>query len=281
LSGLGQNVLLGVLEDNPGRYAGEPNFRAVRVVFSKNGSNWETFPSDCPDPACLKAIVSKYPREMTWTVGFDGRKIGQVTSVAPATFDWYASVGQESVTDTIVPTVGQKSEEFGGFIHRPVFRPLVADSQPYFEDPDAWKPARLSIDTIALLRDQFRKKFPSVTNCVSPDENVPRPWKYKEDNIKVLKSYASRQKWAIAQLRLDPCRCDGWPDDSFLDYWFAISPQGVVRVLDGGMWLVDAGNYDNDGRSELLFSIDRDEGGGYELFYDDFKKHVTFEFFYH
>jgi hypothetical protein len=47
------------------------------------------------------------------------------------------------------------------------------------------------------------------------------------------------------------------------------------------MWLVDAGDYDNDGKSELVFSIDRDNRGGYELFYDTLRRHVTFEFNYH
>jgi hypothetical protein len=47
------------------------------------------------------------------------------------------------------------------------------------------------------------------------------------------------------------------------------------------MWLVDAGDYGNDGRSELLFSIDRYNRGGYELFYDDFRKRAVFEFSYH
>jgi hypothetical protein len=47
------------------------------------------------------------------------------------------------------------------------------------------------------------------------------------------------------------------------------------------MWLVDAGDYGNDGNSELLFSINDENRGGYELFYDDFRQHVTFEFGYH
>jgi hypothetical protein len=47
------------------------------------------------------------------------------------------------------------------------------------------------------------------------------------------------------------------------------------------MWLVDAGDYDNDGRSELVFSIDDYDLGGYRLFYDHFKKESVFEFSYH
>ena len=47
------------------------------------------------------------------------------------------------------------------------------------------------------------------------------------------------------------------------------------------MWLVDAGDYDNDGKSEFLFCIDQYNRGGYKLFYDDFKKRAVFQFNYH
>jgi len=45
--------------------------------------------------------------------------------------------------------------------------------------------------------------------------------------------------------------------------------------------LVDAGDYDNDGKSELVFSIDRENEGGYQIWYDNFTKHATFKFHYH
>lgn len=47
------------------------------------------------------------------------------------------------------------------------------------------------------------------------------------------------------------------------------------------MSLVDAGDYDNDGKSQLAFSTDRYDRGGYELFYDDFRKYAVLEFSYH
>ena len=54
-----------------------------------------------------------------------------------------------------------------------------------------------------------------------------------------------------------------------------------MRFLGSRMWLVDAGDYDNDGKSELVFSIDDYNRGGYRLFYDDFSRSAKFEFGYH
>ena len=43
---------------------------------------------------------------------------------------------------------------------------------------------------------------------------------------------------------------------------------------------MDAGDYDNCGKSEVLFSIDQYNRGGYVFFYDDLKKQAVFEFSY-
>src|SRR5262249_22197971 len=160
------------LEDVPGVYKGEPNTRRVRVTFQKIGKDWQAFPSKCPDQACLKTLCSQYPREVVWTLGFDGRILSQVTAQTPKDFRFYAHVGLQDVTAGSVPTVGKRSSEYGGFIDASVYRPLVANSQPYFKDPESWKPAQLSTRIARVLRQQFRRKFPSVSNCKNPDENV-------------------------------------------------------------------------------------------------------------
>jgi penicillin amidase len=277
-----QHIVLGVLEDVPGSYAGEPNSRMVRVVFEKNGTEWKAFPSQCPDEACLKTASSKYPGEVTWTIAFDGRDLGHVTARTPKEFDSYSHIGlQQVISPGPIPTVGKRSPEYGGFADAALYRPLVAVSEPNFKDPEVWKPSQLSAEVLRLLRQQFRKKFPSVSNCRNRADSTPKPWPYTDENIKVLKTYSSNTHWSVAQIRLGENRCDGPPDDPFLDYWFAISPANEIILLDSGMWLVDAGDYDNDGKSELVFSIGRYNSGGYELFYDNFKKHVTFEFGYH
>lgn len=60
------------------------------------------------------------------------------------------------------------------------------------------------------------------------------------------------------------------------DPWFVVDTKRPAAYLDSGTWLVDAGDYDSEGRPELVFSINRYNRGGYEIFYNDFKKRAVF-----
>lgn len=275
-------TLLGVLEDVPGDYVGQPNVRKVRIVFRKNGSNWSAFRSDCPDEACLKTIASEFPSSVVWNIGFNGRVLGQITARTPSEFKFYSHVGLQDIASAgPIPTVGKKSADYSGFLGRAVERPLIANSQPSFRDPQAWKSARLSMALVGALRRQFRKKFPNVSNCVSPEQNIARPWLYQDRDIEITKAYSSKDNWSLAQLDLKDYRCDGPPEAPFIGQWFVINPEGSISFLGQDMWLVDAGDYDNDGRSEVVFAISGYDIGGYVLYYDDFKKRAAFEFGYH
>ncbi len=280
----GQTIVLGVLEDVPGVYAGEPNSPAVRVVFQKNGPGWQPFPSDCRNQDCLKTISSQYPREVAWTITFAGLSLGRVRGRTPKEFKFYSHIGLQEIVDAgSVPTIGKRSAEFGGFAEASVHRPLVANSQAYFSDPETWKPSVLPADLIGFLREQFRRRFPKFCKASNHDGGKLEPFPYRDEDVKVVKAYTSRKGWTVARLRLEEAiDCDDVEAGFEIgDRWFAVDPQKTAQYLGEGMWLVDAGDYDNDGKSEVVFSIDRYNRGGYELFWDDFKGHATFEFSYH
>ena len=276
-------LILGVLEDIPGEYSGESDFRAVRAVFQKVGDSWKPFPTKTKTYHDLETLPTSYPKEMMWTIAFDGRRLGAVTSVTPAHFSFYSEIGIERITShESVPTIGGKSADYGGFLGEPVYRPLVALSKPNFFDPDRWKPAHLSPELIASARRQFRKKFPMVSNCRNPDENVMRPWKYGDEDIHVIKTYSSKSGWSLIDLRLTGYACDG-PNDGtgFIEQWYVVDPSGGAKFLGTDMWLLDAGDYDDSGKSAVLFSIDGYNMGGYRLFYSDFSKSAEFSFNFH
>lgn len=230
----------------------------------------------------MKAEATSYPREITWTVAFDGRNLGEVTSRTPDGFRAYWRVGQQEITSkTPVPTIGKRSTQFGGFLDTEVYRPLMVVSQPNFKDPALWKPTPLAPDFLHAVRQQFRRQFPKLCRS-APDETNLVPFPYSDEEVKLAKSYASKAGSKLARLHLQAIDCDdteaGFDID---DPWFLIDDKGSVRYLDSGMFLVDAGDYDADGKSELVFSIYGDNGGGYRIYYDDFKKNAEFKFNYH
>ncbi len=277
-------IILGVLEDQPGMYVGEANVWRVRVLFKKEGSEWKPFPNRCADVRCLEALPKEYPKEVNWTIAFDGRVLGRVTGRTLTKFPSYYSVGCEEITSSgAIPTVGRRSEENSGWLSSPVFRPLVAVSKPYFKDPEGWKPAHPSAEVVTSLRQKFRGKFPNVSNCRNPDENQLRPWPYQDKDIMVGKNYSSKKNWQIAELHLREWKCDGPQEDdsAFLTQWYAITASGESRYLGSGMRLVDAGDYDGDGKSEVLFAVGGYNRDGYRLFYQKFTRTAEFLFSYH
>lgn len=164
----------------------------------------------------------------------------------------------------------------------PLYRPLVAVSQPNFSDPDQWKRARLAPVLVSAAREQFRNRFPKVSNCKSAEENILRPWSYRDEDIHVAKSYSSRIGWSLVELHLTGNNCDGYQGQSaFEGQWYVINPSGRAAFLGANMWLVDAGDYDDSGSSQLLFSIDAENTGGYRIVYQHCAKSAEFSFHYH
>jgi hypothetical protein len=278
-------VILGVLEDLPGDYAGDPDFRVVRAVFEKIDNNWRPFSTKTNSRFDLQTLPRSYPQKMKWTIAFDGRNLGTITSQTPAHFNFYCQIGIEYITSKgQIPTIGKKSTDNNDvFGNDPLYRPLVAISQPNVSDPEQWKPTQLSPELIAIARQQFRIKFPKVTNCRSPEENIPRTWNYQDKDIHVTKAYSSKDGRSLVELNLTGNACDGEQgnQDEYHGQWYLLDPAKGPQFLGEDMQLVDAGDYDNDGKSEVIFAINADNTGGYRLFYDGFQKSAEFIFHYH
>ena len=276
-------IIIGVLEHHKGHATGDSSYFTVRVVFKKTEEGWQSFESDCKNPVCLKTIASKFPSKIKWTIAFDGKNLGQVSTVNPIKFKYYSNVGeQDIVRGTKIPTIGKPSDEFNGWVPEDVYRPLVAVSRPYYKDPDHWKPSHHEDKLIQLARAEFRKQFPTVNNCDKEDPSRVLPWPYADSDIKILKSYSSNKHWTLLQLSLEGSECEMLGDNSpFMRQWFTVNPEQHVSHLGEGMMLIDAGDYDDDGRSEVMFKTHGYNRGGFKMFYNDFSTHASFEFGYH
>jgi hypothetical protein len=102
-----------------------------------------------------------------------------------------------------------------------------------------------------------------VLNCKNREGNEAKPWPYRDQDIEIRKTYLSKQAWTLASVQLTGWRCDGPTEDTaassegdnaFALRWYAVEPKGAISLVGAGIWLVDAGDYDNDGKSELVFT---------------------------
>lgn len=221
---------------------------------------------------------------MKWIVAFDGKNRGQVESDTDSHSG--LTVFQTILTPAAaVPSIGQPSGEFAGIMGMTtkVRRPLIVVSMPYFRDPDGWKRTTLPNEISGLVRKAFRHDYPSVDRC-KDEEVVQRNWRFPDSALALPVAYASNKRSFLVEASLSAGDC-GWVDDQddpLSDPWFFVSPEGTVRRIGSFMSLLDTGDYDNDGQSELVFFLSQGENtDGFVLFDATLRKRVALIWSYH
>jgi hypothetical protein len=220
----------------------------------------------------LSRAVKSFPEEVAWTVCFDGRSTGSLTSKNPESILYYKDVGTHRISSRgSVPTVGKPSELFSGWPGGQTFRPLVLSSRAACADTGGWRPAPPAAGEIDAVKDYLRR-----------EHRLPAA-KLSKAKVKANKSYGSQARGAklisltIAGAELIPASGE---DDRNTDAWFYVAGK-EVRYLGSNMLLVDAGDYDGDGKEEAVFKVQRYNNDGYVLFHDGFKQKLEFSWGYH
>lgn len=221
----------------------------------------------------------------TWTVGFDGRTLGTVSTFDPGFQTDYAwtfardrllllTPGQSA------PNVANKQGRFAGWCDPPNKRPLVVVSHPAVRDPDRWKPYRPGDSLRARLFEPFKARAGAANTCPQ-DSETTKPLPYAANDLVFSPSYQDRSGRKLVALGLDLRRntCDGPPESAWAAHSFVLGAD--VLYLGQDLSLVDAGDYDSDGASEVLFWYSGYNDDGYTLFYDGFRKHVDYHWGYH
>jgi hypothetical protein len=251
----------------------------VRIAFRKDGAEWKAMPGELGTPESLQ-----------WTVVFDGRTLGTATSRNPGELHWYADVGTHILTSRAAPEIRTDAADFRyGSGARAKARPLLLISGPDASatdrwDPQGWKRSALSGEERLLAIAAFRSKVPDSERCARPEEQPIHRVRFADSAVTIVKAYRDNGGEVLFGARLqDPrANCGFFDDETFFDYWFVIDAQHRVRYLDSQMEALDAADLDHRGKSAWLFFTSRGEDeDGYELFYDDFRKRVQFQWIYH
>ena len=264
-----ERLILGVLEHSND---GERKGHSVRVAFYKEGGRWKAYPTDFHTEGELSKAAKSFPESVAWTVCFDGRPYGSLSSKNPKSVGYYKDVGVQQITsEGSVPVAGKPSEAFSGWPGGLTYRPLVLNSRAACADPAGWRPAKPEAADINAVRDYLGKRFTASAAKLS------------KAKVAANKSYASRVRGAklvsvnITGAEVIPASSD---DDQNKDAWFYVTGKEVT-YLGSNMLLVDAGDYDGDGKEEAVFKVQRYDNDGYLLFHDGFEQKLEFSWGYH
>lgn len=251
--------------------------RTITPAFEKDHSGWEP--------------VRDLNQRITWTVTFDGKNLGRVESEPVSQATLGNITGPTSIHSILtpakeIPVVGKPEGRFSGNYGRLVRRPLVVVSKPNFSDPDEWKPRAIPNRVIEEVRSSFRRTFRHVRQCDASGEALKDDWSLPDSEIVVSRNYGSAKHEYIVETRVLHNEClfnaDGQDFQSMGGNQMFVVPPDHEAIFLGLQWeLVDAGDYDGDGKSEAIFYVaegkDIDvETEGYVLFYDDFSHSVRF-----
>ena len=168
----------------------------------------------------------------------------------------------------------------GGVVHRP----LVLSSLGRCEDPEGWHRAPLAAGRWRKVAEAARANVRAPICAGSDAEKPTETWRPALADLELVKAYASDRGEGLAMVRARPPAraCDLVEDPSpFAVRLVHVSPAGEISLVGIGMAVVDAGDYDGDGRSEVIVKEQRHDRDGYVLFTDGFRGRVAFGWTYH
>jgi len=274
-------ALLGVLEQPQ---CGEAAGMSARVMFVTTPTGWRALRATDHD---LLGQVA----QQRWSVVLDGGLLGETRLGDPHPIDLgtggRASFRRDRLFAPVgsVPMRANTTGAFSGWCKPPTQRPLPIMSAGHRPSGAVWRP-------VAAPRDILRNLYPAlrlvlgrtrVSRCrAGAKADQSEPFAFTAGDMKVYGAYRSRSGDHLVAVGLNPERygCDGPAEAVWSPQWFLLR-QGSTDYLGSQMTFVDAGDYANDGHTELLFWKSGYNEDGYVLFYDDLRGEARYTWKYH
>jgi hypothetical protein len=279
-------VLLGVLDEPQ---CGEVKTVGARIMFAKEGPAWKPVE---PRPETANAVALHTLPVLTaqqWTIAFDGKNLGSVTLKdsapdSPKVTDGFYKRDKRYVPVGKIPRVSNPRKLFEGWCGAPLARPLVLVSAPNFADPAAWKRFSPGLEYKQKLSGALRSALEKTgaISCGGGDGAAPRRREFGPAVLKIYDGYRSATDGVLISIGVDPGKdaCGDSPQDADPNHWFLIRGE-KVDLIGSEMELVDSGDYDGDGKSELLFWHSAYNQDGYRLLFGDLGQMAEYLWSYH
>lgn len=109
----------------------------VRIAFKKQGAEWVAFPIDFNTLEALADSDKYYPATVSWTVVFNGKKVGAIESMNPGPLHGYGDVGTHTITapTSLIPRITIGAADFSHFGNASKIEATCAGIRSEFQRP--------------------------------------------------------------------------------------------------------------------------------------------------
>jgi hypothetical protein len=227
--------------------------------------------------------------------GRDKEAINTALSKTSITSD-YKNLGLFSSEPSLrIPENGPKDEKYGGFLHEPRLKPQVITSPFPTLIKEGWSKSEIPVSVVRLAQKEWREVFgPSLEACEVDDLSSPKFHRinYQDSDLELIESYTSKTEGHLVKLQMTEkyYKCVEMPPKERSPQWFYVSEKMEARHILFSKWykefvtdvdFLDSGDYDNDGKNEVIFMLHSYNEDGYVLASDSFKSTAIFTWNYH
>ena len=253
-----------------------PTQRLIIPAFRRTAEGW---------------VLNKPLRVDTeWAMVMDGKILGKVKGAFQPrkTPCLYGSGCLLAVGKKLPET--KKSDVYSGELSPKVTqRPIVVITSydgkpiPFATNPDKWRTETPAADWVGRFNQAFREKFASTKNCAQAGEGPEKAVlaEYTDHDISVRRSLVSQRGQRMVEMLLKNYRCKDVPADGPYSAQLFHFKNGLDWVwLGNGMSFLEAGDYDGDGQSELIYFMSRGGKDGFVMYYNSVSKFIRLAWAY-
>lgn len=165
----------------------------LRVGFVEKGGKWSSAILDVSSSEELKVASARYVTPATWTLFFDGKEYGKVTTKPFRSYTAYGENGLIQLSAKAPDLAFRKVEEkFAGWAGESQ-RPVLASTAASLADSENWKPSAGGSVDKAIFKDLLKQTARVVHFCRDQEcESEDHARSIKASEVKVR--YAYRDK---------------------------------------------------------------------------------------
>lgn len=259
----------------------------VRLLFARDRHGWTAFPHKARDQDELSALASSYEGRREWMKVDGDETPHRITSDLVEPLPHYSNVGLQQVLDPVGIRIAETEDDIGGPINPSLLIPYTPGRS--VEDPDGWHAVEGAALT-PLIKSIVLGRL-AETDIAPLMERLTRQHIEERIHIAIEETYRSAGEGLLFKIKA--AFSSGGEDYPKL-LWFFQPPDATPRFLSPfnysgpdmcmeipEMRLLGIGDFDDDGDSEVIFTLGGYNYGGYRLFWEDFGESATFDWSYH